>query len=193
VFAGFVMSLLIRNLFVIPWLAVFLISLFEREKKFLVSLGASGIIFAISFFLHYRNIVTSIPATVPGMGNLAQGSVNHLWHTLGFGAVLLSRPVFILGLVFVMFIISIVVLRRDYPGRILLASALVLPIVFTRIGPDTYRDYWGITYMPILMMCACYFLPAFEKFIVKNSENDSVNSGFLESSGMDEESEAVCE
>jgi hypothetical protein len=179
VFAGFLMSILIRSIFIIPWAAVFVITIIRREEKYLTALGISGLLASIVFFLHYHHITVNIPGTASGLEEMTKGSSTHLWNTFSFGAVFLSRPILTLALISVLFIISIILMKRDYTGQAILASILILPVTFLKIGPETYRDYWGVIYMPLILMCACYFPSLFEKHRLENEKNDSdrENSG----------------
>ena len=149
---GLTVAPLIRSFYILSWLGIVIPSLFTKDKKEMLHLLAPGILFPIDFLIHYRMIMGLEGAQVPPVSEWFRGSLMHFLHTLHFGFALISRSEFVLPFMFILFIISIILLRKNYTGRIILGCALLPMILFLVLGAESYRSYWGIIYLPFFLL-----------------------------------------
>lgn len=149
---GFTFAPLIRSFFIISYVGAIIPSFLKKEKKQVIYLLIPGVIFVFAFLFHYIHIMSLPGAMVPPAGDWIRGGLKHFQITFSFSSVLWSRAKYILPLILVLFFPAFYVLRKDYAGRILLGSAILPMIMFLIVGPSTFRQYWGIVYLPFIML-----------------------------------------
>jgi len=159
---GFTLAPLIRSFFIIPYIGALIPAFFKKEKKQILYLLIPGIIFLFAFLLHYRHIMSLPDATVPPVSDWIKGGIYHFWNTFSFASVMWSKAKYILPLILILFLLSFYLLRKDYAGRVLLGSATLPMLTFLILGPSTFRQYWGIIYIPFVMLAISISLSSFK-------------------------------
>ena len=149
---GLCLAPLIRSLFFISWLGLIIPAFFTKKKADVLYLLLPGIIFPVDFLIHYRTIMSMEGVQVPPLGEWFKGSLEHFVYTLNFSFPLVSRAEFILPFMFILFIFTCVILRKNYTGRIILGCTILPMVIFLIMGTTTFRNYWGIVYLPFFLL-----------------------------------------
>lgn len=160
---GFSLSLITRGFFVLPWLGITLVSFLMGQKKRGLLLLIPGGAYLLMLAYHTMRI-TSFPGVVnPPFQSWFQGGALHFIVSLFFGHSLLSRPLFIMPFVLLLFIFATVFLFKAPKGLLIPVGALLPMLIFLKAGPASFRPYWGIVYLPLVYLCASLILYRFER------------------------------
>jgi hypothetical protein len=151
---GFILALITRSFFLIPWFGIMLFALIKKEKKEIPAYILPASVFLFAFLAHYSKVMGMSGAEVSPPGEWVRGNFQHFFATIRFSSVLLSGHLISLSLIIVMAIITTVIMRHDEKIRMLAGSAFLPMILFMFVGPDTERAYWGIIYLPVLILLA---------------------------------------
>jgi len=149
---GFSIAPLIRSIFIVSWVGALIPAFFRKDKKESLYMLIPGLVFILGFALHYRAIAGISGVLIPSPGQWLQGTIYHFLATYKFSAALLSRPGPILHLLLILFIASIFILGRNYQARILIGCAIMPIILSLKLGTTSFRGYWGIIYLPFLLL-----------------------------------------
>lgn len=151
----FSLTVLVRELFVLPVGLMFLYCIFKQRKLAPVFLIPS-LAFLVLFTYHIWRVNDYIDATgtllnartVPnGFFFLQQTFAFVSWEYLLFKI----RPFIILTTLATLGCL-ILIRRKYFEGTILLLSFLPFPLAFLRFGTVPYNDYWGIVYVPMAII-----------------------------------------
>ncbi len=154
----FLISVITRELFIVPILAYFLITvIFERKKA--VFFGSLIIIFALFLLAHFLNLSDVVNL------NLASVTAKRLWgggwqqiqQTLAFGSanfLFINFRVFALYALLVLIGFGLIFWRINFKilkdlTFVSFASFFILYLVF---GTPRWHEYWGITYIPLMFL-----------------------------------------
>lgn len=155
-------SVLVRELFVIPLISFSLIFLLQKRKLLFVAV-VPVVAFCSLFLYHlasanqYISAYDSLfrPRVIPFgplflQQTLAFGSWEYLFYAF--------KPFYVF---FAMAIVgSAHVFKKwsHFDGLILFLCFIVFPVAFLKIGALPYNDYWGIMFMPQILVIAPLFL-----------------------------------
>jgi hypothetical protein len=165
---GFLMAILTHWLFIISWFAASLVAIIRKDRMKNLYIFLPGIISAIPLILHYRHILSIKQTTSAAIiQNMSKGDAIHSWVTLMFSSVLISQLPVLLVLISLLLLTTLLFLKKDFAVQIMFSMGILPPVLFFKLGPETYRDYWGIIYLPFILIVSCYFLPVLEEKILK--------------------------
>ena len=171
-FLFFTVTVLIREIFIIPLISVAVASLLYRQIKQFISFIFVGIIFIAFLSLHFIKVTEYIPRTFQslaprdhpiGLIFLQQTLSYSSWEYLFFNL----RP-FLFLLLINLISTTILFIRKmlNFELTILFFSAFSLMIAISKIGTPLYDDYWGVSYVPLILI----FSPIFIFTIFKNMD-----------------------
>lgn len=147
----FTLALLTREIFVVPMVLLFLIALVYRRQSAWIFLYPI-IFLIIAIGLHAFNILKYIPYTEVFLRGRFHGlDKTILLATLAFG----SWEYYFNGLrIFIIFyILGIIgIFLNKKIATVLMLAMFLLPLSFLLIGSSAYNDYWGILYMPFVII-----------------------------------------
>lgn len=153
------LTLLIREVYVLPIGLMFLFALIKAKHLalvFLIPLISFTMLFTYHIFRvsQYIDVVQTLLR--PRSLSLPNG-IFFLQQTLSFGSweylLFKFRPFVFLLTSAVLGCISLA-RNRMIDGTILLLAFLPFPLAFLRFGTVPYNDYWGIIYVPIVLILA---------------------------------------
>lgn len=151
---SFTIVLLTRELFVIPLLIIAVSVAFQKNKRW-KTLIIPGVWLIFASLIHAINVSYQV--------TLASGFLTPRIHTLGkqillatlsFGSweyLLYKMRIFVWfyasGLIGVIWLI----IKKNFNGWLLI-SFFIFPLTFLVVGTSIYNDYWGILYMPFVLI-----------------------------------------
>ena len=153
------LTVLVRELFIVPLLIMTIIAF--KQKQNWRALAVPGIILVLFMLLHFFWVARQIPIT-PSLfvlrthtfnkqiilPTLAFASWEYIWNRLRIFIIFFG-----LGLVGILF-------KRKQAGWLWL-SFFIFPLSFLFIGSSVYNDYWGILYMPFVILAVPSFVGIF--------------------------------
>lgn len=158
---GMTMAPLIRSLFIVSWIGVFIPLMISSQRKKYMYLILSPLCFIVSIILHWKVIFTMAETLVHPLSEWLRGGFLHFWITLTFGYPLNSQWIYIIPLYLILPIVSIYIHKKDLTLWTIAGGCIVPMIFFLIIGPPTFRQYWGIIYLPVLLLLCSLSLSAF--------------------------------
>lgn len=163
----FSLAVMIRELYLMPLLLFLVYYLFKDRKVlfvFLVSITSFVVLFLfhLIFASQYIDSWGTLfrPRVVPfGLLLTKQALAFASWEYLFFGL----RPFLIFLLMALVGCLGVWQKVKKEEGLLLLISFLVFPVAFLKIGTVPFNDYWGIMYMPQVLIFAPIVLVFFGK------------------------------
>lgn len=163
----FALAVLTRELYVIPLFFMLITSLVYERKRMLVFL-IPLLSFLLLFTFHVLSVTRYFGSFFEmfkprlagdGLFLIKQTLVFASWEYLFFTI----RPFFFF-LIFAL-IGVVYIFKKVDKGQALyvLASFILLPVAFLKIGSVPFNDYWGVMYMPIVLILAPIALGIFSK------------------------------
>ncbi len=153
----FALSVCIRELLIFPILIALLIAGVKKQKQFwylipiLMTLG-------IYIIFHGYQISNLINLTSNFLTPRLAGGKNIVLATLAFGSweyLFYYLRIFIWIFIIVTFGWLFMIKKNiffKYSGLVILSAFCLYPLIFLIIGTSVYNDYWGIIYMPIMLI-----------------------------------------
>lgn len=155
-------SVLVRELFIVPLVSFALLVLLEKRKLLFVVF--IPIVAFCSLFLYHLAAVNQYieaydslfkPRVIPfGPLFLQQTLAFGSWEYFFYGL----KPFYVFFAMAVVGSVYVYKKRSHFDGLILFLCFMVLPIAFLKIGALPYNDYWGILFMPQVLIIAPIFL-----------------------------------
>lgn len=151
------LAVLVRELYFLPLFFIFLYFTLRFNRKAWVFLIPIVAFFAF-FLYHIISLTHYIDAwnLIFSTRSLGGGTL-FIQQTLAFGSweykFFILRP-FIIFLISVLGSCFYIYKINAEEGWVWLVSALVFPIIFLKFSVGPYHDYWGILYMPIVLILA---------------------------------------
>ena len=167
----FTLTVLIRELYVLPLGLMMVYSLF-RERKLLPIFVIPLFSFSILFIYHAYRVNYYIPSreTIIALRTVSDGLL-FVQQTLSFASweylLFDVRPFSVLLLTATIGCLFLIKTKYKLDGKILLIAYLPFPIAFLRFGTLPYNDYWGILYVPLTIISA----PMILGFIKRKNTN----------------------
>lgn len=173
------LAVLVRELFVIPICLMFLYSLFwDRKKVFIFLIPILAFLLLFLFHLTMVNYYIDSWSTLLAPRTVPFGSLL-VMQTLAFGSweylLFKFRPFwffFFLAIVGTIFLVKKV---KKNVGVLMFASFAALPISFLKIGGVPDNDYWGIMYLPQVLILAPLSLGWFLKVLNRSMNGQKGN------------------
>ncbi len=154
----FSLAVIVRELYAMP-LLLFLIYFMFKDRKVLFVFLIPLVSFVLLFFFHLVFASQYIdswgtlfkPRMVPfGWFLTRQTFAFASWDYSFFGL----RPFFVFAVLALSGCLWVYKKVKKEEGFLLLASWVVFPIAFLKIGTVPFNDYWGIMYMPLVIIFA---------------------------------------
>ncbi len=152
------LSTLIRELFIIP-VFLLLIYYFITNRKLIYIAAIPFFAFGFLFLFH----LTAASYYIDAYGSLLKPRVipfgyTFLQQTLAYGSweyfFYKFKPFYIFFILAIVGSIYVYLRKSRVDGLIILSSFLIFPIVFLKIGTLPFNDYWGIMFMPQVLIFA---------------------------------------
>ncbi|MCE1246495.1 MAG: hypothetical protein LWY06_07625 [Firmicutes bacterium] len=152
--AGITLALVTRSFFIIPWAGLMLFVLLKKDRKQILACLLPFVVFAAAFLAHYFKVMSLSGAEISPPGEWMRGNFSHFLATMGFGSALVSQPEISIPMIVCLAAVVIVKMKNDHNIRMLAGAAFLPMILFIFVGPETERAYWGIIYLPFLLLLA---------------------------------------
>ena len=168
-------ALLLRELFLIPVVTFLVLSIFSKNYKKAMTFFISITIILALLGGHYIKVTSLIPRTLESFRPDFQPFDPYIFQqTLSYGSVdylfFRFRP-FLALLILTPFILAINFYRRKISLNLLLIPLTALSMaIFTLKFASKDADYWGVTYVPLLLISIVFLL-----FRLVNNENQTKN------------------
>lgn len=153
-----IMTVLVRETFVIPMILIAIISLASKRFKHFFYLFSVGIIFIGFLIFHFLMVTEYIPRSIKsleprdhpiGLFFLQQTFSYGSWEYLLFNL----RPFLLLSLLnLISGTILFIRKRFSFELTVLLISAFSLLIAALKIGTPPFDDYWGAAFVPLILI-----------------------------------------
>lgn len=159
------LTVLVREVYVLPLVLMFTFALIKRRGMlavFAIPLSAFGVLYLFhiiwtSYYIDAWGTLKSARVLESGWFFVQQTLAFASWEYLFFN----FRP-FLIFLVLAAFGLISLYMRRSKEEAIIWAlAALSFPLSFLRFGTVPYNDYWGIIYVPLVLILAPLALLAF--------------------------------
>lgn len=156
-FISTTITLLLRELFLIPIVIFMILSIFSKGYKKATVFFSSIANFLTFLGLHYQNVTTFIPRKLESFQPDVQAFDLYIFQqTLSYGSIdyLFFRfRLFLISLVLAVLLLAISIYRRRISANLLLVPLTVLSMtIFTLKFGTKDADYWGVTYVPLLLI-----------------------------------------
>lgn len=152
------LAVLIREVYIVPIFLIFAFYASRFNKKAIIFL-----IPLVSFLTIYLYHIVALSSYIDSWHMIfstrtVSSGTSFLNETLAFGSweyVFYKYRVFLIFLVLAVLALFYIYRRISREEAIIwLISALSLPVLFVKFGVGPYHDYWGIMYMPIVLILA---------------------------------------
>lgn len=159
---SFTAAVLIRELFIVPIMFITILLIIRKEKLWKTLVIPIGI-FIIFLLMHSgwvsQQVMISPRFLAPRfsgskdilLATLAFGSWEYLWYRLRVFLVF-----YVMGLIGL--IRQIRLIGKDAATLLVFLSFYIFPLSFLFIGTSIYNDYWGIFYMPFVLVSVPFIL-----------------------------------
>ena len=155
----FTFAVLVRELYCVPFFITAILSGFKKRQFPWVYLFPVGAFF-LAIGVHSYFVRQELPASTQFFNpRLHQLSRDIIRATFAFGS--WEYMFYRIRLFIILYILGFIsIVKRLSEKTLLLLSFFIFPFSFWFIGTSVYNDYWGIMYIPIVLLTAPFIVQA---------------------------------
>ncbi|MEW6188863.1 MAG: hypothetical protein AB1466_01940 [Actinomycetota bacterium] len=170
------LAVLTRELMIFVPVAGLLASVSSKNRKKIIIWILPLVCFSIFFMIHYLAVKPKLVHAPFDLSAWLHGGFGFVKSTLGFGLNFFAKGEMLKFLLLFLALLGVLMLPRRGEKMIFMACLLLPVFIFFIVG-GPWRDYWGIIYMPFILIYAPMFFGNLSGYPLFNPKVHSNNEG----------------